>query len=355
MQVAYDGDPAADALSKKRRRVDSNTSNQSGTSDFPSACCLPAARRGPVPAGPDWPRGRPDPASRYLSLSPNTGTSATGQLCVPTTPLHFDQADYWQSSLRQVNRFASSVDELWPLLWLHPDINAVVGRMTRKIEDGDYTYRRNWQLMQIGDLQIVYQLSGIPQALRGEGRAQNCLLIASAALRCALALSTPQVKHQIAPDCFMEREIQLRALVSMLSLLQLLKSQTPGRGPVLTAATATKLWDNLRVLQDDLSKGGGSAADMGDCEFMARYAQNLLADLPSDDSTATKWASSIMNIFFAAGMAYQYNGPEAVKLLKQAIEPLNRRGTSWHTEFDRFHHVVRITAAPKTRCPWLTG
>ena len=226
------------------------------------------------------------------------------------------------------------MDELWPALWLHPDINAVVGRMTKKIEGGDYTYRRAWQLMQIGDLQIVYQLSGIPQALRGE------VLIASVALRCALALSTPQVKHQIAPDCFMEREIQLRALVSMLSLLQLLKLQTPGRGPVLTAATERKLWDNLRVLQEDLSKSLGSAAEKGDCEFMARYAQNLLTDLPGDDNTTTKWASSIMNIFFAAGMAYQYNGPEAIKHLRLAVEPLNRRGANWHLEFDRFHHVV---------------
>ncbi|KAI5840898.1 hypothetical protein BZA05DRAFT_194108 [Tricharina praecox] len=299
MQSAYDSDPAGSALTKKRRRVDSNTSNLSGT-------------------------------------------SATAQPCIPTLPLTTDQAELWRSSLRQANTYSSSVDELWPALWLHPDINAVVGRMTKKIEGGDYTYRRAWQLMQIGDLQIVYVLSGLPQALRDQGKAHSSLLIASVALRCALALSAPQVKHQIPPDCFMEREIQLRALGSMLSLLQLLKAQAPARNPVLTAATEKLLWENLRVLQEDLSKSLGGAADKGDCEFMARYAQNLLADLPGDDNVATKWASSIMNIFFAAGMAYQYNGPEAIKLLRLAVEPLSHRGTSWHREFDRFHHVTMV-------------
>ncbi|KAI5776458.1 hypothetical protein EDC01DRAFT_682413 [Geopyxis carbonaria] len=140
----------------------------------------------------------------------------------------------------------------------------------------------------------------------------------------------------------MEREIQLRALVSILSLLQLFPaSATPGRPrPRLSLAAAEGLRNNILTLSVDLHNSRGGAAEKGDCEFLIRYALNLLSCLPGDEMVMVKVVSNFANLLFAAGMAYQYNGPSAIRHLKLAFRRIEPKPSKWHKEFDQYHHLV---------------
>lgn len=187
--------------------------------------------------------------------------------------------------------------------------------------------------MQIGDLQIIYRLSD------GVQIPQNYMLTPSAALECAKRLSTRLVEHHSDPYCFLEREIQLRALVSYLSLLRLI-DPSKDRKPRLISEVRDLIRSNIGLLQDDLRKSAGTASDKGDCEFMAHYALNLMTDLPGDDSQTAKLASGLLNVCFAAGMAYSYNGQAAIDHLKLAVASIEPKPSEWHADFDRAHHLV---------------
>jgi hypothetical protein len=137
----------------------------------------------------------------------------------------------------------------------------------------------------------------------------------------------------------MERGIQIRALVSCLSLLALM-DPSHERKPRMSAELRRTIEDGITTFTADLNKSGGSAADKGDCEFMARYALNLLRGFPDDKRPAAKLADILMSVLFAAGMAYQYNGPGVIRQLKSAVSNIQPKLDNWHAEFDQLHHLV---------------
>lgn len=200
--------------------------------------------------------------------------------------------------------------------------------------------------MNIVDLNIVYRLSvstspsspGEPSV--GKALPQNALLETGTVLDCVKYFCQQHVDHHIAPDCFMERGIQIRALVSCLSLLALMDPPDERRPARLTVELRKTIEDGITTFVADLNKSGGSAADKGDCEFMARYALNLLRGFPDDKRPAAKLADILMGVLFAAGMAYQYNGPGVIRQLQSAVSNIQPKLDNWHAEFDQLHHLV---------------
>ncbi|KAF8534541.1 hypothetical protein BDD12DRAFT_859896 [Trichophaea hybrida] len=265
--------------------------------------------------------------------------------CTPTSPQKYDSGEYSLSSLRQDNPYSSPFDDLWPALWLHPRIDEVVETMYAKVNEG-FNYRTVWEMEMVANLQIIYRLSAstasnTPEASVGERLPQNVLLSTRLVFRCVKFFSQRHVDYQIAPDCFIERSIQIRALASFLSLLHLL-DPSMDRKPRLITEIREEVRSNIEEFRSDLAKSQGSAADKGDCEFMARYALNLLNGLPGDDTRAANLASSFMNVLFAAGMAYAYNGPAAIEYLRLALRVVDPKPSEWHADFDRYHHLTII-------------
>lgn len=216
--------------------------------------------------------------------------------------------------------------------------------------NGGNLYQSAWMLMHIGDLQIIYRLSEAP----GTEIPQNTMLNPSAALECVKKLAARHCEHYLDPYCFLEREIQLRALVSFLSLLQLInpaRDQKPG--PRLIAGVRDTIRASIGVLQTDLRSNAGSVSDKGDCMFMAHYAINLLSDLPGNQSQTSKLAFGFLNLCFAAGSAYTFNGQAAIEQLKTAVASIEPRPSKWHADFDRAHHLVGSPSCFKMGC-WLT-
>lgn len=208
----------------------------------------------------------------------------------------------------------------------------------------NFSYPSAWLMMQIMDLQIIYQLSksplagGTPDKTTRFKVSKSCILWSTLVTKCALVFSRQHVLNHIAPMCWLEREIQLRVLVSSLSLLHLFEPNCTG--PRLTNDTADLLKDNIMKLWRDLQNGGGTAAEKGDCEFLVRYAVNLLGNLPGDESTSAAVASRVTNFLFAAGTAYQYSGQQTVEHLRKAFRPLRTKPSEWHAEIDQYHHLT---------------
>lgn len=286
------------------------------------------------------------PGSSSLHLPfPSLLTRSSSESCTPTSPRFYQPSETFPSSLRQENSYSSAVDEFWPCLRLHPAIDEVLIKLLDDLKGGRFTYTIAWQIMNIVDLNIVYRLSvstspsspGEPSV--GETLPQNALLTAGPVLDCVKYFCQQHVDHHIAPDCFMERGIQIRALVSCLSLLALM-DPSHERKPRMSAELRRTIEDGITTFTADLNKSGGSAADKGDCEFMARYALNLLRGFPDDKRPAAKLADILMGVLFAAGMAYQYNGPGVIKQLKSAVSNIQPKLDNWHAEFDQLHHLV---------------
>lgn len=201
--------------------------------------------------------------------------------------------------------------------------------------------------MQIFELQVVYRLSKQAWDQRDDSEDEDgavqqidvpdsALLQPTQIINCALELSKRHVTHHIPPDCFMEREIQVRALVSILSLLQLFSSSR------LSQSTAEILRENINSLARDLHNSSRKASEIGDCEFMIRYARNLLTCLPGERGVGLNLAARFTNLLFATGLAYQFNGPDAIRHLQRAFRSISPRPSKWHSQLDHFHHLAMI-------------
>lgn len=245
---------------------------------------------------------------------------------------------------------------------MHPRISDVVELRIQQLSQGEFKFTIPFQIMHIFDLQTVYRLSNAgwsdPEAADGNNNGahrrlprirfpDNTLLEPTQAIRLAREISQPFVNNHIAPAAYLLREMQLRALVSILSYVRLCVGEDKAgkKKPQLGHESQDTLQNNIRKLAQDLHLSQGSAADKGDCEFLLRYAQNLLSSFRSDHGAAFKAAAGFANIAFAMGHAGQYNSHGAQLHLRRAISQITPRAAKWHDGFDEMHHICMIVLA----------
>lgn len=306
----------------------------------------------PLPFQPE----EPEPEHRYsdepshYQLS-NTPTSATWS---SSTDSYRDYTARPPTNLRAPSPYTDLTAELWASIWMHPKIGDVVDQKIQQLAGGQFNYIIPYQLMHIFDLQTVYLLSNAAWRPNSSDKGSfprirfpdNALLQPTQAIRCAEILSQRHVNNHIKPSSYLEREIQLRALVSVLSYLQLCTTEatetTATSRPQISHTTEAILHRNIRELSKDLYLSTGTAADLGDCEFLLRYARNLLSSFRSDQGAAVKTAAGFANFVFAVGHASQYNGAGAVVHLRKAFTQINPRPDRWHAGFDDMHHICMI-------------
>jgi hypothetical protein len=187
---------------------------------------------------------------------------------------------------------------------MHPNIQKVVEDLTTKLTTG-FSYGTAWLLMQITDLQIVYHLSRMTISRSPESKfPENVLLTPTRVHILADLLSMRHIRN-----C-----ISLRGIVSALSLLHLQSAVSGVSGrPLLQAESERQLRENIINLSADIENSQGTEIEKGDCEFLVRYALNLLAEMPSDQPIALAVGSRAINAIFAAGTAYQFHGAESLR------------------------------------------
>lgn len=184
-------------------------------------------------------------------------------------------------------------------LWLVPGINNIVRSALRRMEKA-FAYNSAYFLKVILDLQVIYLgLSPAP--------APDTVLDRKLVLRIA-EIMAGRMARKDRDNNSPSRELQLRTLVSALSLLYQIKI---GK---LEDYTYAKLLKDVSERDSDnqtkFEEGRGNyrRPSNGDVEFLVRYACDLIRCLPSDLPNFNDSNSQAMNVhfLFAAGFIVSY-------------------------------------------------
>jgi hypothetical protein len=177
------------------------------------------------------------------------------------------------------------------MLWLLPGINDIVSNTLDRMEKA-FAYNSVYFLKVILDLQSLY----IP--MRPEPP-QEAILAEDSILKIASVLSGRLAKKE-SDTTSLSRELQLRTLISALSLLYQLnvgKLNSDTYAKLLRDVTEREAENEARV-----AKGEADSFRTGDNEFLTRYACDLIRCLPNDfPPTLEKLSQGSIHFLFAAG------------------------------------------------------
>lgn len=187
-------------------------------------------------------------------------------------------------------------------LWLVPGIDDIVRGALRRMEKA-FAYNSAYFLKVILDLQITYLgLNPAP--------APDTILDRNLVLRIAEIMAGRMARRD-RDNNSPSRELQLRTLVSALSLLYQIKIEK------LKDYTYAKLLKDVSERDSDHQtnfeegKGNYGKPSNGDVEFLVRYACDLIRCLPSDIPNFNDSNSQAMNVhfLFAAGFIVSHSAP----------------------------------------------
>jgi len=181
------------------------------------------------------------------------------------------------------------------MLWLLPGINGIVSSTLERMEKA-FAYNSVYLLKIILDLQSQYlPLRPVsPEAMLSE----------DGIIRIACVLSGRLAKKD-GDASSLSRELQLRTLISALSLLHQLNSGS------LDSDAYTKLLRNLTERdahnKDKREKGAPDSFRTGENEFLTRYACDLVKCLQSDLPIPRELNREAIHFLFAAGFIVSAN------------------------------------------------
>lgn len=182
-------------------------------------------------------------------------------------------------------------------LWLVPGIDYIVQNTLRRMEKS-FAYNSVYFLKVILDLQVTYLgLDSAPPP--------DTLLDTKLVLRIA-ELMAGRMAQKDKDNASLSRELQLRTLVSALSLLY----QVRPRIEKIENETYAKLLKDISERDTDnrarFEAGDDEKRNSGDIEFLVRYACDLIRCLPSDIPSFNDLNTPTIHFLFAAGFIVSY-------------------------------------------------
>ncbi|CUS10604.1 unnamed protein product [Tuber aestivum] len=218
------------------------------------------------------------------------------------------------------------------MLWMHPGINGVVRNALSRMKKA-FAYNSVFFLKVILDLQATYHSLPQPPSFP-----DDVYLDIDLVLRIAEVLAGRMVrkdKDGVSPS----RELQLRTLVSALSLLYQLRI-----GKLDNSAYAKLLKDISERDYDNRARyteDSGEWVSNGDVEFLVRYACDLIRCMPSELPKFTEMNSQAIHFLFAAGYINQLEGATTPTALDKIWARITAPPSGWHKDV---RHLYEGTA-----------
>ncbi|RPB03604.1 hypothetical protein L873DRAFT_1669581 [Choiromyces venosus 120613-1] len=216
------------------------------------------------------------------------------------------------------------------MLWLLPRVNDVVRNALNRMQKA-FAYNSVFFLKVILDLQATYH--SLSQPLPAD-----VFLEIDLVLKIAEVLAGRMVRKDrdgVSPS----RELQLRTLVSALSLLYQLRI-----GKLDNSAYA-KLLKDISERDHDHQKRHtedfGERVSNGDVEFLVRYACDLIRCMPSELPKFTEMNSQAIHFLFAAGYINQLEGAITPTALDKIWARITAPPSGWHKDM---RHLYEGTA-----------
>ena len=181
------------------------------------------------------------------------------------------------------------------LLWLHPGINGMVRSALEKMEKA-FAYNSVFFLKAVLDLQVQYlNLEPSPPP--------ETILDLRFALKISNILSARLARKEKVEGCSLSRELQLRTLVSALFLI------STRQEPNLDNDTYASLLQHVSERDYDnyvkfVSEGRVGPLGSGDCDFLVRFACDLVRCMPNDFGIIQMggFGSHAVHFMLAAGL-----------------------------------------------------
>lgn len=188
-------------------------------------------------------------------------------------------------------------------LWLVPGIDNIVRSALRRMEKA-FAYNSAYFLKVILDLQVTYLgLNPAP--------APDTILDRNLVLRIAEVMAGRMARRD-RDNNSPSRELQLRTLVSALSLLYQIKIEKleDYTYATLLKDVSERDSDHQTKFEEFEGKGNYGKPSNGDVEFLVRYACDLIRCLPSDIPNFNDSNSQAMNVhfLFATGFIVSHSG-----------------------------------------------
>ncbi|PWW72792.1 hypothetical protein C7212DRAFT_223317 [Tuber magnatum] len=216
------------------------------------------------------------------------------------------------------------------MLWLLPGINGVVRNALNRMKKA-FAYNSVFFLKVILDLQATYH--SLKQPLP-----HDVYLGIDLVLKIAEVLAGRMARKD-RDGTSPSRELQLRALVSALSLLYQLRI-----GKLDNSAYAKLLKDISERDYDNQARyteGFGERVSNGDVEFLVRYACDLIRCMPSELPKFTEMNSQAIHFLFAAGYINQLEGATTPTALDKIWARITAPPSGWHKDV---RHLYEGTA-----------
>lgn len=225
-------------------------------------------------------------------------------------------------------------------LWFHTGINDLVGIALYKMERA-FAYNSVFFLKAALDLQLHYL--ALELSLSSSVKL-NISYVERIAEILAVRLARRE-KDNNSPS----RELQLRTLVSALSILskqrRKLKNETY---TILLDRLSERDYENAtRYIKEGMSPAFGS----GDCEFVVRYACDLVRGMPNDFGLRQfeGFGSQAVHFMFAEGLVNQsgteltFEHETSLKQLEKIYERMTVPPSDWHEDVHLLSETVRHT------------
>ncbi|KAG0635106.1 hypothetical protein HOY80DRAFT_475702 [Tuber brumale] len=261
------------------------------------------------------------PGTMFLTLAVPPASEGDGPIEMHASDDEFNgnvlREDGAGSNSAQLDLFVIAKE----MLWLLPGINGVVRNALNRMKKA-FAYNSVFFLKVILDLQATYY--SLSQPLPAD-----VFLEIDLVLKIAEVLAGRMVrkdKDGISPS----RELQLRTLVSALSLLYQLRI-----GKLDNSAYAKLLKDISERDYDNQAKyteDFGERVSNGDVEFLVRYACDLIRCMPSELPKFAEMNSQAIHFLFAAGYINQLEGATTPTALDKIWARITAPPSGWHKD-----------------------
>ncbi|KAI9845487.1 MAG: hypothetical protein M1837_004826 [Sclerophora amabilis] len=238
----------------------------------------------------------------------------------------------------------TEIGQIWELLWLCPNISHLIRPLLADFDNdgGHWDYQVAFLLEVVLEVQTIYReyIRAHPGAEKTIN-AQRILMEISDVMKIIRSFSKCMIKfHTLNFDAAIHREMQFRVLATALNLSQLHGVDR------LIQETYQSLRADLTARFNETLNGRAVAKErrnetfgFGDGELFIRYALDSLSQTPGDLDVSVTVVKGIVNVFFAVGLAYNFNYPEAFKCL--AV--LNTFPDKSNKSHQHFHELYRVT------------
>ncbi|KAF8537063.1 hypothetical protein BDD12DRAFT_888648 [Trichophaea hybrida] len=207
------------------------------------------------------------------------------------------------------------------MLWLLPGINDIVSNTLDRMEKA-FAYNSVYFLKVILDLQVLYiptKPTLPPEAILDENHILRIAGVLSGRL-------TRKESDSASPS----RELQLRTLISALSLLYQLKVE--GLNSDVYAKLLRDVTKRDAENEAKQANGGPDSFRTGENEFLTRYACDLIRGLPSDLPTFKDLNQEAIHFIFAAGFVNQLEDLPSKKTIDAVFARITASPSPWHKE-----------------------